>query len=310
MRLNGFGLYTGWHTLCIYMPLGLTFSSHLSLLHFTVGHCLSLPFSSLTFLKAFLFILSLQFFTNNHTSNCFLVLFYEKLFRMTRGVQADPELDQPAQSGRPGPKTGRPDAGEGRQRVFAHKTRDRWVGWWVWAWKIEKQPTWPENSSEFLFSVDLSGHRSDFVLSPRVTLRSCRIFSRFGLISLRSPRIYSRSVEISSRSGLISLRSTKISLRSGQIQQKPKILVKSDDNFCKIRQPFTQSETDQYPTGTWWHPTTRTVAFSGSVAGPGLGDPIWSGRFRVGHKLNPDRPVDSPKDDICGPQNCQIGNHS
>ena len=137
--------------------------------------------------------------------------------------------------------------------------------------KNREKPTRPENSSEFLFSADLSGYRSDFVLSPRVTLRSCRISSRSGVISLRSRRIYSRSAEISSRSGLIllrsrriysrsaeissrfgliSLRSAKISLRSGQIQQKPKILAKSGDDFCKIRRPFTQSETDQYPTGT------------------------------------------------------------
>ena len=48
-----------------------------------------------------------------------------------RGVQADPEPDQPVQSVRP-------DAGNGRQRIFAHKTRCRRVGWRVWAWKTEK----------------------------------------------------------------------------------------------------------------------------------------------------------------------------
>ena len=48
-------------------------------------------------------------------------------FVLTSGVQADPEPDQPAQSSQPGPKTGRPDVGDCRQRVFAHKTRDRRV---------------------------------------------------------------------------------------------------------------------------------------------------------------------------------------
>ena len=65
-------------------------------------------------------------------------------------------------------------------------------------------------------------------------------------------------------------------------------------DFCKIWRQFAHSKTNWDPTRNWWHPATRTVAFSGLAAGLDLRDPKWSGRFLFGHKLDPNRPVDRP----------------
>ena len=140
--------------------------------------------------------------------------------------------------------------------------------------------SWPHFVRSVEIRWDLVEIWPDLVEIRRDLTQSLQLTLRIGLISLRSR-------QISLRSGLISLRSAKISLRSGQIQQKPEILAKSGDDFCKIRRWFTQFETDRYPTGNWWHPTTRSATFGESATGPGLGDPKWSGRFQVGHKPDP-----------------------
>ena len=46
----------------------------------------------------------------------------------SRGVQPDPVPDPPAQPVRSGPRTGRPDAGDGRRRIPDPKIRVRRVG--------------------------------------------------------------------------------------------------------------------------------------------------------------------------------------
>ena len=128
---------------------------------------------------------------------------------------------------------------------------------------------------------------SDFVWSVEILRELVEIWPDLFKISLDLFEIQPDLVEISSRSNLISLRSTKISLRPDQIQQKPEISAKSDDDFYKIWQRFTQIETDWYSTRNRWHLTTRTATFDGSTTGPSSRDLKWSDRFQVGHKSDP-----------------------
>ena len=58
----------------------------------------------------------------------FLVQFMNPI---TRGVQTNPATDPPGQHNQFDPRTGRPDGGDGWQRVSTSKTRDWRAGWRV-----------------------------------------------------------------------------------------------------------------------------------------------------------------------------------
>ena len=134
-----------------------------------------------------------------HRNDTIRFIWYTPMYH-SRGVQLDTVPDQLAQPVRSGLRTIRPDVGDGQRWVSAPKTRDQRVNWRVWAWKIDFQTTWSENTSEI------------------AVLRRLEWFTSLVLLDLsRSGEISSRSGLISSRSSLSSLRSGNISSRSGQI---------------------------------------------------------------------------------------------
>ena len=127
-----------------------------------------------------------------HRNDTIRFIWYTPMYH-SRGVQPDTVPDQLAQPVQSGLRTIRPDVGDGQRWVSAPKTRDQRVNWRVWAWKIDFQMTWSENTPEI------------------AVLRRLEWFTGLVLLDL------SRSGLISSISSLISLRSAKISSRSGQI---------------------------------------------------------------------------------------------
>ena len=99
-------------------------------------------------------------------------------------------------------------------------------------------------------------------------------------MSLRSDEISSRSTKISSRSSQISANST---------QSRPNSV-----DFGKIQHSFENSNSDWEPTGIREGPTTRVDSFHQSATGPKMRDPNGSGRSRVRHKPDLNRPVNRP----------------
>ena len=94
---------------------------------------------------------------------CVIFKFINECKIRIRGVQQKPRPDPPAQPVRSGPRTGRPDADDGRQRVSASRTWKQRVGWRVFSPKPEEtRPNRDMTKSQYhdLFFSDVYLRRS------------------------------------------------------------------------------------------------------------------------------------------------------
>ena len=85
------------------------------------------------------YLIHTSYLSNNYVMYGGYALFLVQYMNpITRGVQTNPATDPHGQHNQFDPRTGRPDVGDGWQRVSTSKTRDWRAGWRVWTWKIEK----------------------------------------------------------------------------------------------------------------------------------------------------------------------------
>ena len=84
------------------------------------------------------FLLILQFFFFFFPLRGFNIFCLVFAITKTKGVQQQSIPDPPSQPIRSGPKTDRPDVGDGQWRVSASRIRKPWVGWQVFSPKPEE----------------------------------------------------------------------------------------------------------------------------------------------------------------------------